>query len=238
MIFLPLSDEAPLDHRFVPYGVWSAIALCTAIFILFQADVIFALEPAFSLGFGLIPQVFSGQAELAPGITAAPVLTTPVTSLFLHGGALHLIGNMLFLWIFADNVEEAMGTPAFILFYLAAGAAAGIAYALATPDSPAPLIGASGAVAAILGAYLVLYPQVKVFGLALNILPMRIPAFWFIAAWFIFQIGHALYDKDRSVAWIAHIAGLVIGALAVLALRIRPIRGTRARAVASAPRQK
>jgi len=238
VIFLPLSDDAPLDHRFTPYGAWSAIGLCTVIFVLFQAEVILSLEPAFSLGFGLIPQVFSGHAELSPDIRSAPTLFTPITSLFLHGNILHLVGNMLFLWIFADNVEEAMGTPAFILFYLATGAAAGIAYALATPESSSPLIGASGAVAAILGAYLVLYPEVKVFGLALNILPVRIPAFWFIAAWFVFQIGHALYDHDRSVAWVAHIAGLVIGALAVVALRIRPLRGLRARPAPASTRQR
>ena len=79
----------------------------------------------------------------------------------------------------------------------------------------------------MLGAYLVLYPQVKVFGLALNIIPVRVPAFWFIAAWFVLQIGHALFDPNRSVAWVAHIAGLVIGAVAVMIMKVRPIHQAR-----------
>lgn len=222
-MFLPISDEAPVHHWFRPHATWGAIGLCTLVFVLFQAGVIFDLEPGLSLGFGLIPQVFSGQADLAPAIVAAPTLLTPLTSMFLHGGAMHLIGNMLFIWIFGDNVEEAMGTAAFTLFYLMAGAAAGVVYALLAHQSPAPLIGASGAVAAVLGAYLVLYPQVKVFGLALNIIPVRVPAFWFIAAWFVLQIGHALFDPNRSVAWVAHIAGLLIGAVAVMIMKVRPV---------------
>lgn len=227
-MFLPLNDEAALHHRFTPWGAWGAIALCVTIFVLFQAGLVFDLEPRLSLGFGLIPQVFAGQADLAREITAAPTLLTPLTSLFLHGNFMHLIGNMLFIWIFADNVEEAMGTPAFVTFYLAAGAAAGIAYALMDTSSPSPLIGASGAVSAVLGAYLVLYPQVKVFGLAFKVIPFRVPAFWFIGAWFVLQVGHALFDPNRSVAWVAHIAGLIIGALAVVALRIRPQYGPKA----------
>lgn len=232
-MFLPISDENSLGHAFRPYGSWGAIVLCSLVFVLFQAGVLFMLEPEFSLGFGLIPQVFTGRAELAPNIAAAPVLLTPVTSMFLHGGMMHLVGNMLFVWIFGDNVEEAMGTPGFIAFYLMAGAAAGLTYAFVARESPAPLIGASGAVSAVLGAYLVLYPQVKVFGLALNVIPVRIPAFWFIAAWFVLQVGHALFDPNRSVAWIAHIAGLMIGALAVLAMRLKPVHGPRSRALSA-----
>ena len=222
-MFLPLDDDAPTHRNFRPQATWAIVALCVAVFLLFQSGSVFDLEPEFSLGFGLIPQVFAGNAELSHHITHAPTLLTPLTSLFLHGNWMHLIGNMLFVWIFADNVEEAFGTRRFALFYLGAGAAAGLAYAALDRGSSSPLIGASGAVSAVLGAYLVLYPNVKVFGLALNIIPVRVPALWFIAAWFVLQIGHALFDPNRSVAWVAHIAGLIIGAAAVLALRIHPV---------------
>ena len=222
-MFLPLDDDAPTHRLFRPHATWAFVGLCVAVFLLFQSGIVLDLEPEFSLGYGLIPQVFAGNAELSEYIGHAPTLLTPLTSMFLHGNWMHLIGNMLFVWIFADNVEEAFGTRRFVAFYLVTGAAAGLAYAALDRQSSSPLIGASGAVSAVLGAYLVLYPNVKVFGLALNVIPLRVPAFWFIAAWFVLQVGHALFDPNRSVAWVAHISGLIFGAAAVLALRIRPV---------------
>lgn len=221
-MFLPLNDDAPLPRHFTPHVNWGVIAVCVMIYLVFQSGLLAPADPQFALGYGLIPAVFVTDAYLQPGITHAPTLLTPLTSLFLHGSWMHLIGNMLFLVIFGDNIEKELGPARFIALYLVCGAASGIAFALTVTSSVAPLIGASGAVSAVLGAYLVLHPNVRVFGLLLNVIPVRIPAYWFIGGWFLLQLGHALFDPNRHVAWVAHVAGLVFGALWMLAARHGP----------------
>ena len=220
-MFLPLNDEAPNHHLFRPFVTWVIIAANIAIFVLFQSGLVFPLADEMAVAYGLIPSVFFGHNTIASDVFHAPAWATPLTYLFLHGGWMHLIGNMIFLWIFGDNVEAAMGPLRYALFYLGAGAAAGIAFAFADPMTDSPLIGASGSVSAVLGAYFILHPHVKVFGLLLNIIPVRIPAYWFISGWFVLQVGHALFDANQGVAWIAHVAGLVAGALAVVAMGLR-----------------
>ena len=111
-----------------------------------------------------------------------------VTYAFLHGSWMHLGGNMLFLWVFGDNVEDALGHGRFLVFYLLCAAAAGYGHALTEPVSIAPLIGASGAVAGVIGAYLVLHPKVRVWVLAFGRLPLRLPAAWVLSAWIAFQL--------------------------------------------------
>jgi len=223
-VFLPLNDEAPLPSRFRPLLTWGLIGLTSAIFVLFQSSALFNLEPAVSIGYGLVPAVFSGSARLEDGLAGVPTALTPVSSIFLHGGWMHLITNMLFLGIFGDNIERALGRAGYLLLYLACGAGAGIAYALAYADSTSPMIGASGAVSAVLGAYLVLHPNVRVFGLLLNIIPVRIPAFWFIGGWFALQVGQMLAGDSTGVAWMAHVAGLVLGAVLMAVARFAVIR--------------
>lgn len=145
---------------------------------------------------------------------------TILTSMFMHGGFLHIIFNMLFLWVFGNNVEDAMGRVKFLLFYLAGGAAAVYAQSVIDPSSTVPTIGASGAVAAVLGAYLLLHPRARIYTLAFYfILPL--PAFVVLAAWFLLQFLPALGQvtapdvAGESVAYMAHVGGFVFGLLFV-----------------------
>lgn len=158
----------------------------------------------------------------------APYSKTPVlsvlTAMFLHGGWLHLLGNMLFLFVFGNNVEDRLGRLRFLVFYLLCGYVATYGYALFSPDSGAPLVGASGAIAGVLGAYLVLYPRAKVWSLLtfFFFLPLRLPAWLVLGSWFLLQY---LYFRGASmaagsgVAYGAHVIGFVVGALLVLPLR-------------------
>ncbi|MGE3855664.1 MAG: rhomboid family intramembrane serine protease [Dehalococcoidia bacterium] len=146
-----------------------------------------------------------------------------VVSMFLHGGLLHLLGNMWFLWIFGDNIEEAFGHLGFLLLYLVAGVGATFAFSLLNFDNVAPLIGASGAIAGVLGAYLVLFPRGWVLALwFLGIVP--VPAVLFLGLWFIGQFS----IPTEGVAWEAHVGGFVIGAAVAVLLRGRLLRSMRA----------
>ncbi|HEV2760230.1 MAG TPA: rhomboid family intramembrane serine protease [Acidimicrobiales bacterium] len=149
-----------------------------------------------------------------------------VYSMFLHGGLLHLGGNMLFLWIFGNNIEDRMRIPGYIGFYLLAGLAASAAHILVQPDSTVPVVGASGAIAGVMGAYLVLFPNVKIRSLIILIIIVLfrdIPAKWLLGAWFVLQF---FTSPDEGVAWVAHVGGFVFGALVALFLRerLRPSR--------------
>ncbi|MDJ0962522.1 MAG: rhomboid family intramembrane serine protease [Acidimicrobiia bacterium] len=137
-----------------------------------------------------------------------------VFSMFLHGGLLHILGNMWFLWIFGNNVEEAFGNLGFLALYLIGGLVATAAFVVANPDATVPLVGASGAIAAVLGAYLVLFPRHQVLTL-LFVFFVPIPAVVFLLLWFFSQFG----IQDVSVAWEAHVAGFVFGVLVALPAR-------------------
>ncbi len=147
-------------------------------------------------------------------------------SMFLHGSLLHLGGNMLFLWIFGNNIEDRMRIPGYIGFYLLAGLAASAAHVLVQPDSTIPVVGASGAIAGVMGAYLVLFPNVRIRSLLILfviVLFRDIPAKWLLGAWFVIQF---FTSPDEGVAWLAHVGGFVFGALVALFLRerLRPSR--------------
>jgi membrane associated rhomboid family serine protease len=153
-----------------------------------------------------------------------------VTSMFLHGGWLHLLGNMLFLWIFGNNIEDRFGRLRYLLFYLACGVVATYGFALANPDSTEVLIGASGAIAGVLGAYLILYPRARVWSLVpvLLFIPLRLPAWLVLGLWFLLQwvytAGYAVSEAG-SVAYLAHVLGFLMGAL--VALLVRGAEGSR-----------
>lgn len=228
-MFLPLHDGEPLRRLVAPRVTWAVIAVCCVIFVVFQSGYLLRVEPNFSLGFGMIPSLIFGYDDLDPSIVHVPAALTPLTYQFLHGSFIHLAGNMLFLWVFGDNVEDEMGHGRYIVFLLLTGAIAGFAYALTVPTAQQPLIGASGSVAAVLGAYLVRHPNVRVLGLFLNVIPVRVPAIWMIGGWFLFQLAHALFDPNRQVAWVAHVAGLLAGAALVNLFRqdrapLHPVR--------------
>ncbi|MDQ1709459.1 MAG: hypothetical protein QOG49_844, partial [Frankiaceae bacterium] len=149
-----------------------------------------------------------------------------VVSMFLHGGWLHLLGNMLFLFVFGNNVEDRLGRLGFLAFYLIAGFVATYVFAFAAPKSEATLVGASGAIAGVLGAYLVLFPRVRVLSLVpfLFFLPFRLPAWLVLGSWFVLQYLYArgaALTTGSDVAYLAHVAGFVFGFLTLLLMRRR-----------------
>ena len=175
---------------------------------------------------GLIPVGIVGAGE-ATGVPFRPF--TLITSLFLHGGWLHVGGNMLYLWIFGDNVEDRLGHVRFLFFYLLCGVAASFTHILANPASTVPTIGASGAIAGVLGAYFLLYPRSRVLTLVplgFYLQVMQLPAFLFLGFWFLMQfiVGAASLSASGGgggVAWWAHVGGFVAGALLQLVFRKR-----------------
>jgi membrane associated rhomboid family serine protease len=224
-VFVPLHDRNPLKSIPFQYVTVTLIAINVFVFVVFQTHLIFARDDL-AEAFAVIPvELFSrgilvSDHVLVPeGAVPVPERLTLVTYMFLHGGWLHLIGNMAFLWVFGDNVEDAMGHLRFIMFYVMCGVAAALAHAWAQPQSDVPLIGASGGVAGIIAAYLMLHPKVKIWVLALWRFPIRITAFYALGFWVALQIFSALTSTEENVAWWAHIGGLAAGALLILFMR-------------------
>lgn len=218
-MFIPIHDHNRLEHVPRPYVNLAIITLNVLVFLVFQEAGEQQAVGASSISFGLIPVVLFDIRDLAPQFQMLPDWMSLITYAFLHGNFMHLIGNMLFLWVFGDNVEDAMGHFRYLVFYLLCAVAAGLAYALLDWNSELPLIGASGAVSGVVGAYLMLHPRVKVWVLAFGRVPLRLTAQWLLGAWVIFQIVNAIIAPDSQVAWIAHVGGLVAGAVLVVVFR-------------------
>jgi membrane associated rhomboid family serine protease len=220
---IPLSDDNP--RHGTPVVTLAIIGTCVLIF-LWQVSVAGQTGDAAVLSLGVIPARLFGDFHLPAGVIAIPAWLTVFTSLFLHGGWFHLGGNMLFLWIFGDNVEDAMGRLRFIVFYLACGAAAALAQMAAHPLATQPMIGASGAIAGVLGAYIMLYPRANVrtlVFLGFFVTVIRIPAAIVLAIWFVIQLWSALVPGSagaEGIAVWAHVGGFVAG-LTLLAFRKR-----------------
>jgi membrane associated rhomboid family serine protease len=187
-----------------------------------------ALERLFRQ-YGLVPAELT--SSFGPGADQADVmygeLLAIVTSMFLHGGWLHLIGNMLYLWIFGNNIEDRLGRIPYILFYLAGGIAAAVSQVIIAPNSDVPVIGASGAIAAVLGAYLVLYPRARILSLVFLgffYQLLEVPALVVLGLWFVLQLidGLASLGVENSAGGVAlfeHIGGFVVGVVVGLAVR-------------------
>ena len=182
------------------------------------------------LQYAIIPAELLGGEDLPPE-AGLPLWLTILTGMFLHGGLMHLLGNMLYLWIFGDNVEDAMGPLRFLLFYILCGTAAALAQIAVDPGSAIPLIGASGAIAGVLAAYFMLYPQARVLTLVPIFFFIRLislPAVFLLGFWFILQVisGAGALGSSGGVAWFAHIGGFIAGAVLVFPFRCRcvPIR--------------
>jgi len=220
-VFLPLHDGVPLRYLRAPIATRALLGACITAYLLTSIGVLPIGEDWIIAGFGMVPAVLFGTEALPDGLPYVPEPLTLVTSLFLHGSFFHLAGNMLFLWVFGDNVEDAMGHGRFLLFYFACGIAAGLTHAFVFPDSQRPLIGASGAVAGVVAAYLIVYPRVKIWGLFFGRIPLRVPAVWAIGLWILSQIVAAFQGGDQAVGWFAHLGGLAAGALLVPLLRRR-----------------
>jgi membrane associated rhomboid family serine protease len=219
-MFIPLHDSNNLKHIRLQWVTLSLIALNAIIWLVTEAA---GSESEFVnaavLGLGFIPSVVNDIAELPPSLVLVPEDATYVTYSFLHGNLLHLGSNMIFLWVFGDNVEDAMGHIKFLIFYFACAAAGAFAHALLLPDSENPLIGASGAVAGIVAAYLMLHPKVRVWLLVLGRIPLPLPAFIPLVFWVLFQFFMVVTDIGGEVSWAAHIGGIIAGAFLVLIFR-------------------
>jgi membrane associated rhomboid family serine protease len=221
VVFIPLSDDNPLRSIRFQWVTVALIAANVAAFIWQNAG---AGQTA-AASFSLIPsellqvRIFGGPAHGPFDAVAVPEGYTLLTYMFLHGDILHLASNMLFLWVFGDNVEDAMGHIKFLAFYLICGVCGALAHAAALPASKLPLIGASGAVAGVIAAYLILHPRVMVWVLAFRIIPLRISAAWVLGVWVATQLLMVLLQQADQVAWWAHVGGMVAGAILILFLR-------------------
>lgn len=209
---IPISDDNPA--RLTPLVTWGIMALCIAAFI-WEISLDSGMEPTIAV-LGFTPATLSQNLPPPQGYAAVPAWATILTSMFLHGGFLHIAGNMLYLWIFGNNVEDAMGHGRFTLFYLVSGAAAALMLAAIDPGSTVPMIGASGAISGVLAAYVLLYPRARVtvvVPLGIIIYPMKISAIWVVGFWFVIQLLSAAlsHPGQGGVAWWAHVGGFVAG---------------------------
>lgn len=200
----------------------SLIVLCLLVF-LYQQSVPLQQAEALILSFGMLPAVLFDQRELVPQLALIPAELTLLSSMFLHGGWLHLAGNMAFLWVFGDNVEDSMGHWRFLAFYFLCGLVAGLAHAFVDRASISPLIGASGAVSGVLGGYLVLHPRVKVIVLVMLRLPLRLPAWGIIGGWFGLQVYSVIAGVGGPTAWWAHVGGFAAGVALIPFFRRRSV---------------
>jgi len=224
-MFVPVHDINPLKRlpfQWVTVGLIALNILCYLVLSTEFFSPVYQYMPEFAL----IPAEFLGDGSPLPSEIfqlyeplPMPEEFTLVTYMFVHMGFLHLAGNMAFLWVFGDNVEDAMGHVRFLLFYLLCGVIAALTHVAMDPESIIPVIGASGAVGGIIGAYLMLHPRVKIWVLALYRIPLRITAAWAIGFWVALQIYSALFSEVDTVAWGAHLGGLVAGALLIVIMR-------------------
>lgn len=224
-MFVPLHDKNSLINIRLQYVTLLLIAANVLIwlFTIVPAAESVAAINAFYYSYGFIPAVVSDLSELPPEFVVIPESTSYVTYAFLHGDFMHLAGNMLFLWVFGDNVEDAMGHVKFLVFYLVSAALAALAHQFASPESAVPLVGASGATAGVIGAYLVLHPKVKIWVLVLGRIPLRLSAMWVLGGWFAFQIFSFVTNIDNQISWAAHIGGFFAGAILVFLFKNRGV---------------
>jgi membrane associated rhomboid family serine protease len=210
-MFIPLKDENPT--RITPF-VNYLLVTANALVFLYGATLPLRAQNAVALTYGTVPvrfaHLFAGHGH------ADSTLLTLLTSMFLHNGLAHLLGNMLFLWIFGDNVEEFFGHAGYLAFYLFCGAASGLTHILFNFHSTVPAVGASGAISGVMGAYILLFPRARILTLVLIFL-VPLPAFIILGYWFVLQFAAGVSSFGAAaiggVAWWAHIGGFLTGLL-------------------------
>lgn len=226
---IPLRDS--LRSKRTPVVNISIIAFTLFVFI-YELSLSNPELEASIYDYGLVPVKF---LEGLSGSVSFPPLLTLITSIFLHGSWFHVIGNMLYLWVFGDNVEDRFGRFRYLVFYVGAGVTAGIAHVIANPNSPVPTIGASGAVAGVLGAYFVNFPRARVLALipiGIFVPIVQVPAVFFLLLWFGLQLINGVASLGvttqitQGVAWWEHVGGFSAGVIAALIFRLV---GTRSR---------
>jgi len=209
---IPLKDDNPTSRK--PIITYFIIGLCIVTFLIQLTSQSYKTGQLF-YSYGLIPSVLMGHNQLPMDLYAIPAWLTIFTSMFMHGGFMHLGGNMLYMWIFADNIEDNLGTTKFISFYLLSGVGAGMTQVLMDTYSQIPMVGASGAIGGVLGAYLINHPQAKVlvlipFGFFSQLI--KIKALYVLGFWFILQF----ISSGGGVAYAAHIGGFISGMILIL----------------------
>ncbi len=225
-MFLPLKDENPTNT--FPFVTLGLILVNCAVFY-HQIT----LEPAASQRFvylwGATPYRIT-HGEILQGQVLIPPILTLVSSMFLHGGFLHIFGNMLYLWIFGNNIEDTLGHLRFLVFYLIAGLAAALTQVFSDPQATTPMIGASGAVAGVLGAYVLLFPGARVLTLMFIVIfikVIRVPALVILGFWFLIQLLNVTGGGGGNVAFFAHIGGFLTGLILVKAFQPQAARRRR-----------
>jgi membrane associated rhomboid family serine protease len=231
-VVIPLHDDNPTTGK--PYVTVGILITCVLVYVWQHLLLSNVGTQQAVYAYGLIPAVLTGREMLPAEIGVIPPWATVVTSMFMHGGFWHLAGNMLYLWIFGNNIEDSMGHIRFFLFYVLCGIAAVFAQVLPNPGSIVPMVGASGAISGVLGAYMLLFPRARVLlGLPLGFLIVQIgrfPAIWVLAAWFAMQLimgsiaaAQAPGESQGGVAFGAHIGGFVAGVALVAFFKRRDV---------------
>lgn len=224
-MFIPLHDDNPLRSISAPYVTVALIAINVIVYVFFQSGLVYNMGQAGTFDLAIIPcqllRVESCVANSGHLTGAMQELITPFSYMFLHGGWMHLIGNMSFLWVFADNVEDSFGHLSFLLFYLVCGLVAALAHLALDPASRMPLIGASGAISGVIASYLLLFPRSQVISL-FGFVPLKLPAMWLLGMWILFNLVFFLVaPASGGVAWVTHLAGFVTGLAITWPLRKR-----------------
>ena len=221
---IPLHDDNPTEIQ--PAVTVSLIVACTLVFF-YEVSLPEKVGELFVYQYGAIPALVVGHKLPPADLMAVSPIMTLITSMFLHGGWMHLIGNMLYLWIFGNNIEDVMGHVRSVIFYLTCGIVATLSHAVIEPSSTIPMVGASGAISGVLGAYLLLFPRAQVLvliPLGLFTRTMYVPAAFALGLWFVMQVlsgGMSLGREGGGVAFFAHIGGFVAG-MALIGVFKRP----------------
>ena len=215
---IPLKDDNPTSGK--PIVTYYLISICVLVFLIELSSSSYRTG-TFFYSFGLIPSVLLGNNQLSQDLYVIPAFLTIFSSMFVHGGFMHLIGNMLYMWIFADNIEDNLGKIKFLIFYLLCGIGAAMAQVFADTSSQVPMVGASGAIGGVLGAYLINHPNARVlvlipFGFFSQLIKIR--ALYVLGFWFVLQfINSALSNSQGGgVAYAAHIGGFISGIILIL----------------------
>jgi membrane associated rhomboid family serine protease len=212
---IAIGDDNPLRHVRSAYVNHALIAACV---------IAFFVVPETAIEYALLPAQIVGAGGIGPEAGGIPGWATLFTYTFLHAGILHLLGNMVTLWVFGDNVEDALGHVRYLVFFLLAGAAGGLAEAFLTADPGIPVVGASGAVSGVMGAYLMLHPRARIFVLVGFRVPVALPAGIFVGFMIALNLLMALSgDTAAMVAWWAHVGGFAAGMILVGPMRYHDV---------------
>ena len=209
---IPLKDDNPISSK--PIVTYFLIGLCVLIFLIQLGSDSYKTGKLF-YSYGLIPSVLMGHNQLPIDLYVIPAAATIFSSMFMHGGFMHILGNMLYMWIFADNIEEDLGKTKFTIFYFLSGIGAAMTQVLIDTQSQIPMVGASGAIGGVLGAYLINHPKARVlvlipFGFFSQLIKIR--ALYVLGFWFILQF----ISQGGGVAYAAHIGGFISGMILIL----------------------